>query len=134
MDVSSDRTPVKRRGPRNRGAYAAGPGKDAHLQARRGADRVFDALSEPTRREILWLLAERGALPVSRIVDSFECISQPNVSYHVRILREAGLVVSAKNGREVLCEVDQRAVRELLGYLDRTFLRPLERARGRTVV
>jgi DNA-binding transcriptional ArsR family regulator len=51
---------------------------------------VFDVLAEPHRRQILELLtsAER---PVGELVDELE-LSQPAVSKHLRILREAGLV------------------------------------------
>ncbi len=51
---------------------------------------TFDALADPTRRHILDLLRERPRL-VGELVDLLE-ISQPGVSKHLRVLREAGLV------------------------------------------
>jgi DNA-binding transcriptional ArsR family regulator len=50
----------------------------------------FAALAEPTRRQILDLLRE-GERPVGTLVDALG-ISQPAVSKHLRVLRDAGLV------------------------------------------
>src|SRR3954451_3605371 len=51
---------------------------------------TFDALADPTRRRILDFLRERPRL-VGELVDLLE-MSQPGVSKHLRVLREAGLV------------------------------------------
>lgn len=51
---------------------------------------TFEVLAEPTRRRILDLLRE-GERPVGDLVDRLS-MSQPGVSKHLRILREAGLV------------------------------------------
>ena len=50
----------------------------------------FAALAEPTRREILDLLRD-GERPVGDLVDAL-AMSQPAVSKHLRVLRDAGLV------------------------------------------
>ena len=50
----------------------------------------FAVLAEPTRREILDLLRD-GERPVGELVDALE-MSQPAVSKHLRVLRDAGLV------------------------------------------
>ncbi|TMM04457.1 MAG: helix-turn-helix transcriptional regulator [Actinobacteria bacterium] len=51
---------------------------------------VFEVVSEPNRRRILDLLGAREC-PVGELVEHLE-LSQPAVSKHLRILREAGLV------------------------------------------
>ena len=51
---------------------------------------VFDVLAEPNRRRILDLLAE-SERPVGQLVEQLD-LSQPAVSKHLRVLREAGLV------------------------------------------
>src|SRR5260221_9332775 len=51
---------------------------------------IFEALADPTRRQILDLLRERPRL-VGELVDLLEC-SQPGISKHLRVLREVGLV------------------------------------------
>lgn len=60
---------------------------------------VFQAISDPTRRSILKLLAERE-LSIAEIVDYFP-ISRTAVNKHLRILFESGLVGSRKVGREI---------------------------------
>ena len=52
---------------------------------------TFDVLAEPSRRDILDLLRERER-SVSELVDQLS-MSQPGVSKHLRVLRDAGLVV-----------------------------------------
>src|SRR5690606_19839374 len=51
---------------------------------------IYEALADPTRRRILELLRERPRL-VGELVDLL-AMSQPGVSKHLRVLREAGLV------------------------------------------
>lgn len=59
---------------------------------------AYGALAEPHRREILDLLRERERT-VTDLVGRLD-LSQPGVSKHLRVLREAGLVVSRAQGRE----------------------------------
>ncbi len=58
---------------------------------------AFNAISEVRRREILGLLAE-GELSVNELVESME-VTQPQVSKHLRVLREVGLVEVREEGR-----------------------------------
>jgi len=58
----------------------------------------FEALAEPNRRRILDLLRD-GARPAGDLVDAL-VISQPGVSKHLRILREAGLVHVQVKGQQ----------------------------------
>ena len=53
-------------------------------------DAVFAALADPTRRAILWRLAD-GRASVNEIAAPFE-ISQPAVSRHLKVLERAGLI------------------------------------------
>jgi ArsR family transcriptional regulator len=60
--------------------------------------RVFKALSDPTRLEILRLLAAQpGPTCVCDVVAHFG-LSQPTISHHLRVLREAGLLRTSKVG------------------------------------
>jgi DNA-binding transcriptional ArsR family regulator len=54
------------------------------------SDAIWPALADPTRRALLALLCER-ARPVGELVDALN-LSQPTVSKHLRVLRQAGLV------------------------------------------
>ena len=59
---------------------------------------AFAAISEPARRQILELLRERER-PVGELVGHLR-LSQPGVSKHLRVLREAGLVRVRRDGKQ----------------------------------
>ena len=60
--------------------------------------RVFKALADPTRLEILRLLAaQRGPTCVCDVVAHFG-LAQPTISHHLRVLREAGLLRASRIG------------------------------------
>lgn len=60
----------------------------------------YHAIADPHRRKMLDLLRRQGPLRAGEIVTHFPTISQPAVSKHLRVLRQAQLVRSTKNGRE----------------------------------
>lgn len=60
----------------------------------------FKAIADITRRDILDLLRENGAMRVSDIVAHFPHISQPAVSKQLRVLKECNLVRLEQQGRE----------------------------------
>jgi ArsR family transcriptional regulator len=60
----------------------------------------FKALQDETRRHILEMLRDRD-LTAGEIADSF-AMSAPSISYHLDLLRRAGLVSSRKQGQFVL--------------------------------
>lgn len=78
---------------------------------------VFQAIADPTRRDIIDLLAARS-LNLNAIADNFN-ISRPAVSKHIRILVECGLVVIAEQGRERLCRADVRKLQEVNAWTER---------------
>jgi DNA-binding transcriptional ArsR family regulator len=59
---------------------------------------VFHAISDPTRRRLLDLIA-RGNQPVKVLAQEF-AMTRPAISQHLRVLAEAGLIVEKKIGRE----------------------------------
>ena len=63
---------------------------------------VFQAISDPTRREIINLLASKS-LNLNAVADNFE-VSRPAISKHIKILTECGLVIIKQRGRERFCE------------------------------
>jgi DNA-binding transcriptional ArsR family regulator len=79
--------------------------------------RVFQALSDVTRLEILRLLAP-APMNVTRIVAHLKC-AQPAVSRHLKILREAALLTGERKGKEIEYSVDAEAVLAAAGYLER---------------
>ena len=60
----------------------------------------FEALADPTRREILDLLRRGGTRTAGELAAAFPRISRPAVSRHLRVLREAGFVIAEEAGRE----------------------------------
>jgi DNA-binding transcriptional ArsR family regulator len=78
---------------------------------------VFQAIADPTRREIIQLLA-RQSLNVNAVADNFD-ISRPAISRHVRILTECGLLVIRKEGRERYCQADLRKLKQVSDWTDR---------------
>jgi DNA-binding transcriptional ArsR family regulator len=64
---------------------------------------VFQAIADPNRRTIIGLLAKQK-LTVNAVAEYFP-ISRPAVSRHIKILKECGLVVIHRKGRERYCEV-----------------------------
>jgi DNA-binding transcriptional ArsR family regulator len=60
---------------------------------------VFNAIAEPRRRQIIELLARRGALAVGALVVALG-IPQPAVSKHLGVLRKVGVVTVIKQGKQ----------------------------------
>ena len=103
---------------------------------------VFNAIAEPRRREIVELLARRGALTVGAMVESLE-LSQPAVSKHLGVLRQVGVVAVTKQGKQRMYTLEAeklktvhdwvKAFEELWGLqLDRIQQRAEQRAHEQT--
>ena len=76
---------------------------------------TFDVLAEPTRRRILDLLSQ-GELPVGDLVATLD-ISQPGVSKHLRVLREAGLVEARTDAQRRIYRVRPEPLAEVDAWL-----------------
>jgi DNA-binding transcriptional ArsR family regulator len=77
----------------------------------------WTALGDPTRRAIFELLVE-GPRPVGELASELP-VSRPAVSQHLKVLREAGLVVDRPAGNRRIYEVDPGGVGALRDQLDR---------------
>ncbi|MBM0239149.1 winged helix-turn-helix transcriptional regulator [Micromonospora sp. ATA32] len=77
---------------------------------------VFAALANPTRREVLRLLREQGEQPVQRLADHFD-MRRPSLSEHLRVLKDAGLVVEQPVGRQRLYSLRPEPLREVADWL-----------------
>jgi DNA-binding transcriptional ArsR family regulator len=82
-------------------------------------DGIFRALADPTRREILELLAKRD-MTAGEIADRFP-IAFPSVSRHLGILRDAGLVAAEREGQHIRYRLNTTVHQELARYLSRVF-------------
>jgi DNA-binding transcriptional ArsR family regulator len=76
---------------------------------------AFDVISEPSRRRLLDQLID-GPRPVGELARGAG-LSQPNTSRHLRVLREAGLVVSSVSGRRRLYGIRSEGFAELARWL-----------------
>jgi DNA-binding transcriptional ArsR family regulator len=84
-------------------------------RARASAD-VFRAIADPTRRAILDRL-RAGAAPVNALSEDF-AQSRPAISKHLRVLRQARLVVEHRDGRQRIYELRPRALQRVAGWLE----------------
>jgi len=79
----------------------------------------FRALGDPTRLEIFRLVAAQEApMCVCDIVERFD-VSQPTISHHLKILREAGLLTVSRRGVWAYYAVDPSGIAGLRDFLDR---------------
>lgn len=79
---------------------------------------VFEAVAEPSRRAMLDLLAE-GERPAGELVTACPTLTQPSVSRHLRVLREAGLVEVRTEAQRRIYKLQPRGLAELDAWLDR---------------
>ncbi len=82
---------------------------------------VFNAMAEPRRREILDVLSH-GELPVNDLVERLG-LAQPQVSKHLRVLREVELVVVRDEGRQRLYRINGPALKPIYDWV-----KPYERS------
>jgi ArsR family transcriptional regulator len=73
---------------------------------------LYRALGDETRLRIVGLLAEIGPMPVNEL-SSRVALSQPLISWHLRILRLAGIVDTQRQGRATICRLRLAAFEEL---------------------
>jgi DNA-binding transcriptional ArsR family regulator len=78
---------------------------------------ALEALADPTRRAILDRL-RGGPRPVGELAEALP-VSQPAVSQHLAVLREAGLVTSQRSGRRSLYRLRPEALSSVRAYVDR---------------
>jgi DNA-binding transcriptional ArsR family regulator len=77
---------------------------------------VFQAIADPTRREIINLIAH-NPLNLNAIADNFD-VSRPAISQHIKILIECGLINIKKQGRERYCEVQAEPLNEVTSWIE----------------
>ncbi len=119
--MSKQQLPVLEPGPDVMNARACcAPLATAPLSDRDAADLapMFRALGDPVRLRLMSLIASAGEEAcVCELSDEFE-LTQPTISHHLRVLREAGLVDSERRGTWVYYRAQLPALRRLSGLLD----------------
>lgn len=89
---------------------------DEHAAA--GLAQVFRALGDPVRLRLVSLIGahQGGEACVCELTDAFE-LTQPTISHHLRILREAGIIVCERRGRWVYYRLVPSALERLAAVL-----------------
>ena len=77
--------------------------------------QTFKALSDDTRRHILMLLKD-GSLSAGEIAERFET-TPATISHHLAILKEAGLVRSRREGKNIHYELNLSVMEELMMWI-----------------
>lgn len=80
----------------------------------------FRALGDRKRLHMARYLALHEQVPVTELGAELR-LSQPLISWHLRVLRRAGIVITQRTGRQVLCSLDRAALRAYQREVDRTF-------------
>src|SRR5688572_7801686 len=76
---------------------------------------VFQAIADPTRREILTLIGSKSLTP-NAVADSFD-VSRQAISKHIKILTECGLIMITQQGRERYCGIQPEKLNEVSDWL-----------------
>src|SRR6185437_14337094 len=79
-------------------------------------DRTFAALADPTRREILSVLAG-GEVAAGKLAERFP-ISAPAISRHLRVLENAGLITRRVDGKHRRCRLEPRSLQAAVRWLE----------------
>ncbi|KAA5546429.1 ArsR/SmtB family transcription factor [Adhaeribacter rhizoryzae] len=77
---------------------------------------VFQAIADPTRREIINLLAHQQ-LNLNAVAEKFN-VSRPAISKHIKILTECGLIIINQQGRERYCQADLRKLQQVNQWVE----------------
>jgi len=78
-------------------------------------DQIFRSLSDPTRRALFERLCQEGDLTVGALTAAAG-VSQPAVSKHLRLLKEAGLVLDRQDGRQTSYSAKAGALAPLVDW------------------
>jgi ArsR family transcriptional regulator, arsenate/arsenite/antimonite-responsive transcriptional repressor len=78
-------------------------------------NNIFQALSDPTRREVLRLLRNRE-MTAGEIADQFP-LARSTLSGHFNILKNAGLIVAEKNGTSIAYSLNASVVEQTLAMM-----------------
>ena len=82
------------------------------MEARRD---VFQAIADPTRREIIRLIAKEP-MNLNTIADNFD-VTRPAISNHIRILNECGIIEIEQQGRERYCKIQPANLKEVSDWI-----------------
>jgi DNA-binding transcriptional ArsR family regulator len=77
---------------------------------------VFQAIADPTRREILSIISHKSQ-NLNSVAENFN-VSRPAISKHIKILTECGLIVIKQQGRDRYCEAKLDKLHEVSDWVE----------------
>jgi len=77
---------------------------------------VFQAIADPTRREIISMIAHQS-LHLNSVAEKFD-VSRPAISRHIKILTECGLIIIRQQGRHRYCEARLDKLNEVSDWVE----------------
>ncbi len=77
---------------------------------------VFQAIADPTRRQIINMLANQS-LNLNAVADNFD-VSRPAISKHIKILTECGLITIKQQGRERYCQANLKSLNQVADWVE----------------
>lgn len=91
------------------------------MRSTRNSDResaaLFAALGDEIRLRLVFRLCDEGPLSIVRLTEGSK-VTRQAIAKHLRVMQEAGLVRSARHGRESIWRLDQRRLQRTQRYLD----------------
>jgi DNA-binding transcriptional ArsR family regulator len=78
---------------------------------------VFQAIADPTRREIIDLLSQQP-MNLNAIAEQFD-VTRPAISNHIKILNECGIVTIEQVGRERICKIEPAQLKQISDWAGR---------------
>ena len=93
---------------------------------------VYSAVADPTRRQLIRMLADAEELPLHEMTAHFE-VGRTAISKHLAVLKEAGLVEDRKSGRETLYHLNPAPLREIqewLSFYERFWAQRIDRLKS----
>ena len=90
--------------------------KYLHIMSIEARRDVFQAIADPTRRQIINLVAHQ-AMNLNAIAENFD-ISRPAISQHIKILTECGMIIIRQQGRERYCEAKLDVLSEVSDWVE----------------
>lgn len=83
-------------------------------------DEVLRALSDPTRREVVRLLASHGPMTAGELGERFH-LAKSTMSGHFNVLRQAGLIVAERQGTSIVYSASLSVVEEAMATVTNAF-------------
>ena len=77
---------------------------------------TFQAIADPTRRQIISMLAHQS-LNLNAVADNFE-VSRPAISKHIKILTQCGLITIKQQGRERYCQANLQSLNQVANWVE----------------